>query len=54
MPKLIGCKACGKEISAKAKTCPHCGEDTKATARRIGGLIALGLFALFLVWFVKG
>lgn len=23
--KLIACKACGKEISSSAKTCPHCG-----------------------------
>jgi len=28
--KLIACKACGKEISSSAKTCPHCGaKNTK-------------------------
>src|ERR1700741_397644 len=27
---LIYCKACGKQISANAKTCPSCGEPQKA------------------------
>ena len=26
--KLIVCKACGREVSRKAKKCPHCGEPT--------------------------
>ena len=26
MVKLIKCKACEKEVSKKAKACPHCGE----------------------------
>ena len=26
---LISCKECGKDISDKALTCPHCGAPTK-------------------------
>jgi RNA polymerase subunit RPABC4/transcription elongation factor Spt4 len=26
---LINCKACGKQVSSKAKTCPHCGRRLK-------------------------
>ena len=29
MEKLIPCKACGKEISSDAKTCPNCGAKNK-------------------------
>lgn len=29
---LIKCKECGKEISNKAKTCPHCGAKVKKSA----------------------
>ncbi len=29
MTKLIQCKACDKEMSKKAKKCPHCGHSTK-------------------------
>lgn len=28
--KIILCKTCGKEISSKAKSCPHCGGKNKA------------------------
>jgi predicted amidophosphoribosyltransferase len=24
---LIACKECGKEISSKARVCPHCGKN---------------------------
>ncbi len=27
--KLCACKACGQQIAAKAKTCPHCGARNK-------------------------
>lgn len=27
--KLTSCKACGEQISKKAKTCPHCGHKNK-------------------------
>ena len=26
---LIACEECGKEISAEALTCPHCGKPSK-------------------------
>lgn len=48
---LIGCKECGKEISKKAKVCPHCGAKNK---RGIGclsiilGIIGLGIISIIL------
>ncbi len=29
-PKLIACTDCGKQISGRAASCPHCGAPTKA------------------------
>jgi hypothetical protein len=29
---LVACKECGKEISKKAETCPHCGFKPKKTS----------------------
>lgn len=29
MAKMVNCKSCGKEIAAKAKTCPGCGAKNK-------------------------
>jgi hypothetical protein len=37
------CKECGKEVSSKAKSCPHCGAPTK---RRLG--VLRGLVVVFL------
>ena len=28
--KLTECRDCGREVSAKAKACPHCGADRPA------------------------
>lgn len=28
-PKIIQCKTCNQEISANAKSCPHCGAKNK-------------------------
>ena len=31
---LIKCSECGKQISDKAKKCPHCGANNKIQSRR--------------------
>ena len=49
MPKLIHCKACGKEVSKSAKTCPHCGERLKKGKWKT---ILLVWFALALISFI--
>lgn len=47
MGNLINCKDCGKEISKKAKTCPHCGAKVKK--KKIGLGIVIGIIALFII-----
>lgn len=39
--KLMNCKRCGREISAGASACPHCGEEYISEGKRF--LIVLGL-----------
>ncbi|MGR3984313.1 MAG: zinc ribbon domain-containing protein [Gammaproteobacteria bacterium] len=47
---LIKCKECGKEISKKAKTCPHCGHERKQAH---AGEAFIGLIMLmFLIWWL--
>lgn len=45
MTSLIKCKACAKEISKNAKSCPNCGEElpkkTSITTWFVTGIIAL-------------
>lgn len=52
MARLTTCKTCGREISARAKTCPHCGEHRrggllegvlKGVGVVVGGLVLLSL-----------
>jgi hypothetical protein len=38
------CKECGKDVSTKAKTCPHCGVNVKKSG--IGCFGYIGLFLL--------
>jgi len=45
---LKPCKECGREISTKAKSCPHCGADTKPPQM---GLLS-SLAVIFLVIFI--
>lgn len=60
---LIACGECGKQISDKAASCPHCGapsaakteplpleEPRAARKRRLWLWIPLGLLAAFLVY----
>lgn len=48
---LIKCKECGKEVSKKAETCPHCGVPLKkqATKYGCGTLILLGIVTFILI-----
>jgi zinc-ribbon domain len=34
---LINCPACGKQVSAQAPTCPHCGQPIAAPTQTGGG-----------------
>lgn len=42
--KLANCKACGREISENANSCPHCGEPVKR--KKIGCLGCLGVIVV--------
>ncbi len=46
MPLTI-CKTCGKEVSQRAKFCPHCGEPKNTHVNSAGALIIFGLTAYF-------
>jgi len=46
------CRECGKEVSSKAKTCPHCGVGSPAKSGFFGSVVAAGvIFAAFLMFF---
>lgn len=47
---LVKCKECGKEISKKAKKCPHCGAPVKRTSI-LTWLVAI-IFGLWLIGFI--
>lgn len=48
---LTNCKECGKEVSKKAETCPHCGAPLKKqpTQYGCGTLIILGIVVFILI-----
>jgi len=48
---LIKCKECGKEISKKAETCPHCGAPLKKqpTQYGCGTLLLVGFIVIIFV-----
>ena len=52
---LIKCTECGKEISSKAKTCPHCGaplvkEKKKGSClTKILGMVILFIGLIFMI-----
>lgn len=45
---LKKCKACGTEVSKKAKTCPSCGEPQGPKEFSLGKLIVLIVFGFFM------
>ena len=48
---LIKCKECGKEVSKKAETCPHCGAPVKKKGGSAGCLtiILLGIIVFAII-----
>jgi hypothetical protein len=59
MSALIKCKACDRDVSPKAASCPHCGEPVappkeKQTATGLLAAIIIGLFVGFLIFKVLG
>ena len=50
---LIKCAECGKEISNKAKTCPHCGAKNKKRTSP-GAYIVLALILIFAYLYFSG
>ncbi len=47
---LKKCKECGKEVSSKAKTCPHCGAPVKHSDAA-KGCLALVVLLCMCLWF---
>jgi len=48
---LHACKECGKDISTKAKECPHCGAPVKETTHSKTGCLVLILSAVIVLIF---
>jgi uncharacterized OB-fold protein len=51
MKTLINCKACAREISPNAASCPHCGEKLKVE-QSATGLLAAIIIALIIGGFL--
>ena len=49
---MIKCKECGKEISDKAKKCPHCGIKYKSESENDRKGFPTGLMFILIVIFV--
>jgi len=52
---LTKCKECGREVSASAKACPHCGiqnPGVTAKATLVGALAFVALIVGGVTWFV--
>jgi hypothetical protein len=45
---LVNCKECNKEISSKAKNCPHCGVSIKSSNWFLYAILIVG----FIIWTV--
>lgn len=50
MSTLIKCPACGREVSAKAASCPHCGDPLRQEEQKQSatGVLAAILIALII------
>lgn len=49
---LIKCPECGKEISNKAKVCPHCGIKIRSGALKISAIFLVGIFVVVSFFFI--
>lgn len=50
---MVKCRECGKEVSDKAKSCPHCGVAKPAPESRLGLYFKLGLGAVLVIAMVR-
>lgn len=48
---LVKCKECGKEVSASAKTCPHCGISNPGVKAKDAALMVMLLVAIGALFF---
>jgi anaerobic ribonucleoside-triphosphate reductase len=49
---IVQCRACSKEVSKTAKTCPHCGDRDPAGQPEVSWPLRITglLFILLLIW----
>ena len=50
---MVKCRECGKEVSAKAKNCPHCGIDKPAPESRLRRYLKLGIGVVLVISMVR-
>ena len=50
---MVNCRECGKDVSDKAETCPHCGIKKPAPDSKVGNYLKLGLGALIIFGVVR-
>jgi len=50
---MVKCRECGKDVSDKAKSCPHCGVVKPAPESKLGSYLKLGLGAVLVIAIVK-
>ena len=54
MPSMIiECRACRKEVSKTARTCPHCGDRAPGSEPEPGPLVKVAAFItmVLLIWY---
>ena len=51
---LTPCRACGREISVNAASCPHCGEPVKPPEKPKQEQTATGLLAAIIIALIVG
>jgi hypothetical protein len=53
---LVKCAECGREVSATAATCPHCGKanpGASAGAKAFGVFVVAAMIAALLYWILS-
>jgi hypothetical protein len=50
---VVKCRECGKEVSDKAKSCPHCGVARPAPESKFGLYLKLGFGAVLVIAIVR-
>ena len=50
--KIVNCKDCNKEVSKRAKTCPHCGVSNPGEGERaVASRWIVGIIMAFLIMY---